>query len=577
MMGVMSALIFRGWKHKHPDPPADSPARLRQIFAVIGVVSISFALLYRLDSDVLSPLVWEATVILSYVLEMQTLNLPNALGGRLLWAQGLLSEGDRSLLYGLPTLYLLSFQSSLESLRIFSAIYFLGAALCVYSLCRRFLTPTIATVALFTFGLCELGLIFGRYGSSIAATLFAVTLALYACASLVSHPSVRGALVALLSLYIATLGYAPGRVVVLILIGMTILGIATKSMTRLSSRISVTLVFCAGITAVCAAQHHFDHFRAYAYVRGEQISTMFSTGYWPAPLRDQGLSFKEEHRRPDLRDYASFGRILLSTVTLPQLSHLLSPFDQASPSNQHFSFDPLSLELYAKPLYPFLLVGLVMTSRYTSGWMSATLLVWGVLGCAPVLFTNRVDSYRLSMLLIPLSVWVAVGIAEALNEARRVAIPRPITCGILLGAILSVTAYRGGSLHHAPAPLSATALVIENLEPRFIENATIGVEGAGFRTLALVKLMLLRREQQGMAAPTSIIPAAQYQALMGRESAEARENAFEALVQDLNDNKPVIIGPYEPMRPILEELSGRGFNVHRIRTHERSFAFVVKD
>jgi hypothetical protein len=575
-VGLLSALAFRRWRNGQSDDLVNSSLPSGRLFPIVAVISVSWVLLYRLGDEFLSPLVWEATVILNHLQEIDTLEGPQALRSRLLWSQGLLSEGDRSLLYGLPTLYLLTVHSSLESLRIFSVLYFLGAALCMYSLCKRFLNSTIATVTLFTFGLSELGLIFGRYGSSIAATLFALTLALWACGSLVTRPTVRGALVALLCLYVATLGYAPGRIIVLILIGMTVLGIASQSTTRVSSRVCVALVLGAGVIIVGATQHHFGRLHSYAFARGEQITTMFKTGYWPEPLLEQGHSFRDENRIATAQDYISFGKVLLSSTTLPQLSELISPFDQANPITRRFSFDPLSLELYAKPLYPLLLIGLVMASRYTSRWTHVTLLVWATLGCAPVLLTNRVDSYRVSALLIPLSIWIAVGIAEALSEARRAKIPRPLTAGLLLGVVASVTAYRGGSLHHSSGPHSSTARILNKLQPRFLANATIGVEAAEFGTVALAKILIFRRNQLGMAVPSSILTAAQYKALSGREGPEARSRAIDHLVQELNNNKPLIIGPYAAMLPVLQDLAHRGFTVQSLRVEGRSFAFVVK-
>ena len=194
-IGVACAVTHRCWRARYTNGHIPCSTRSRQILTCIGVLLISFALLYRLSSEYLPPLVWEATVILNLLAEMSNLDLAQALGSRLLWTQGLLSEGDRSLLYGFPTLYLLTHRSSLVSVRLFSALYFLGAALGLALVCKRFYNPTIATLALFTFGLNELGLIFGRYGSSIASTIFATVLAFGACASLANSPSISRAIV----------------------------------------------------------------------------------------------------------------------------------------------------------------------------------------------------------------------------------------------------------------------------------------------------------------------------------------------------------------------------------------------
>jgi hypothetical protein len=576
-IGVAWAVTHRRWRTRHPEAPTQCSTKTHQIITYLGVLLISFALMYRLSSEYVPPLVWESTVILNFLKEMSDLDLAQALGSRLLWTQGLLSEGDRSLLYGFPTLYLLTHTSSLISVRFFSVLYFLGAALCLASLCKRFFTPTVATVALFTFGLNEVGLIFGRYGSSIASSLFSTVLAFFACASLVAAPSISKSILAVACLYLATLGYAPGRVIALILIGMTLIGIISNKDKRRSSRVSIALVLCAGIIVVCDAQHNFGRLRAYAHVRGEKLSTMLKTGYWPKPMLDKWNAFKSEGRAPTASDYISFGGTLLTSITIPQLKNLTSPFDQAQPAARRFSFDPLSLELYAKPLYPFLLLGLLLASSYTSRWIHMTLLAWLVLGTAPVLLTNRVDSYRVSMLLVPLAVWIAVGITEVLKEARRVRVPRLAIVCVLLATTVTITANRAQSLHYRFVQPTFTHLVTPNLEPRFVHNATIGVENLGFQQLALTKIQILRQQQHGMPVPGTILSAEQYEPLIRGAPSEERTRVIEGLIQDLTTNKPLILGPYEKMLPTLEELSHQGFTVQLMRVGERNVAVVVKE
>ena len=124
-----------------------------------------------------------------YLTELKTFDVWSALGARLLWMEGLFSEGDLSLLYGFPTALLLKVHSSLFSLRIFSVVYCIGAAALLFVTCRRFANLTIATIAVAAFGLNELTLIFGRYGGSVAGTIFGILVALLAFGSVVAHPS----------------------------------------------------------------------------------------------------------------------------------------------------------------------------------------------------------------------------------------------------------------------------------------------------------------------------------------------------------------------------------------------------
>lgn len=576
-IGVACAVTHRWWRGRNPNVHTPCSTRSHQVLASIGVLFISFALFYRLSSEYLPPLVWEATVILNFLAEMPDLDLAKALGTRLLWTQGLLSEGERSLLYGFPTLYLLTYSSSLVSVRLLSALYFLGATIGLAVVCKRFYNPTVGTLLLFIFGLNEVGLIFGRYGSSIASTLFAAVIALGACASLTTSPSISRAIVSVVALYLLTLGYAPGRVIALLLVGMSLFGILGNKDKRISSRVSIALVFCAGIILICAVQNHFGRIRQYAHVRGEKLSSMMTTGYWPTPMLDQWRAFKAEARHPTVSDYLSFGTALLTSITLPEFEDLISPFDQAQPAARRFSFDPLRLELYAKPLYSFILLGLLLSARHTATWIHITLLAWFVVGAAPTLFTNRVDSYRTSMLLIPLSVWISVGIAEALYEARRVRVPRIGIACALLATVVTITVSRALSLHFRFVQTSLTHVVTSTLEPRFVHNATIGVEDLGFRQLALTKVLLLSERQQGKPGPGSLLDSEQYATLnRGTPSAE-KARVLEKLVQDLNANKPLVLGPYGNMLPILQELTRQGFTVQRMRVPGREVAVVVKE
>ena len=573
-IGAFCAIAHQRWRrHQYEVVPLNFQSAPLFISAM-GVILISWILLYRLDSNFLPPLVWEATTINNFFAELSGVTVWNALRTRLLWAQGLLSEGDRSLLYGYPTLYLLKFKSSLISLRVMSALYFLGTALLLAAFCKRFFHPTIGLVVLFTFGLNEAGLLFGRYASSIAATLFSVAAALYVCAALIARPSVSKSLGAVLLLYIATLGYAPGRITVLILLGMTAFGIMWNEAQKRSSRLHGSLVICAGVLLVCTAQYRAGRVHSFAFARGEQLPMMMNNGFWPAPVLDKWRSFKSEDRPPHVLDYISFAKELVTTTTIPELQQLLSPFDQAPSRARRFSYDPLRLELYTKPLYPFMLLGLLMASRYTTRWIHATLLLWLLVGVVPVLLTNRVDSYRTSMIIIPLSIWLAVGIAEAINEARRARIPRVLVTCVPVAAALAITLHRSDSLHFAGVSPSATDLVISEVSPRILHNATVGVEAIGFRTRALTNVLLLQREQRGWINPRIIMPEDTYQELVSTESSEEHEKAFEKLVEDLNNNRPLIVGPYHVMTPTLEALSRRGFKVWPLRVRHLELAYV---
>jgi hypothetical protein len=538
-------------------PPPSKTATY--LFSGLGLLAVAFLLFYRLVPNFRIPLVWEGTVIHSFIIEMQNFTVPEALLRRSLWSEGLLSEGDASLLYGFPTLLLLSVHSSLFSLRIFSVIFFLTAALLIGFFCKRFAHAGVGAIACAVFGLNELGLVFGRYGSSIAATLFSVVVAFCCCAMTVTRPTLLRVGIAVIALFIATLGYAPARLIVLALIVMTLVGLYSHTSISRFRYLVLTTVFCLGVGSVFLVQRHFSHSQLFVSARQEQFFKLFYSGMWPDPLLPKWRAFKEETREPLLVDYLSFGSELVLNTTLPQLLDLTLPFDQAPAKKREFSADPLFLELYAPYLVPFLFIGILMSSTYFPPWVTQTLLVWCVAGLAPVLLTNRADSYRTSMALIPLSLWIAVGITETLNEFRKTLFPAPLMGAILCGALVATTTSRMHALsvpHVLPTPSDR---LIESLQPRFINKAILAVEEQEFRRAAQSQLLLLRRQQQGLPIPKEILSAGKYQALTSsaESAAELHEQILVEITKTLESGSAVVLGPRAKMETAIREITAR--------------------
>jgi hypothetical protein len=80
-----------------------------------------------------------------------------------------------------------------------------------------------------------------------------------------------------------------------------------------------------------------------------------------------------------------------------------------------------------------------------------------------------------------------------------------------------------------------------------------------------------------MAIPSQLMPAEHYDALVRKEPSEARSTVINQLFQDLANNNPVILGPYNAMTSTLAELSSRGFKPRLIRVEEQELAIVLPD
>lgn len=534
------------------------------IFLGAGLAATTYLLCHRLVPNLKIPLVWEGAVILSFLPEVRDLKVFDAFFSRLLWTEGLLSEGDYSLLYGFPTALLLSTHSSLLSLRIFSVIFFLATALLLGVFCRRYAHPLLGVTACVVFGLNQLGLIFGRYGSSVAATLFSLVTALGCCASSVSHPTLPRVFAAGGALYVATLGYAPARLIVLALIGLTLLGLCYNTRVSRARHIALSALLCGGVVFVFLIQHHFDRTGVYASARNEQFFKLFGSGLWPDPIIPKWRTFKLEGRPPQLSDYIDFGRELLVTTTLPQLKDLTLPFGRAPGAWREFTADPLYLELYASYLFPFLVLGALMSYSYLSRWTTATLWVWTFVALAPLLFTNRVDSYRASTALIPFSIWIAIGVTETIRELRDTRLPGVVTGFIACAAILGTTALQLPTLSVPNVTPTTTDLLIATLEPRFISNSIVAVEAQEFRSSAQTQLLTLGRQQRGLPIPAEILSAGKYQALISKREADSdlRERVLKDMVTTLERGATVILAPRAQMDPIIQRLGSQGFKAY---------------
>ena len=573
-LSIGSALTY--W-HSTQRSTDHAPTSLRftlRFFSASSYLAIVFLLLYRLVPNYSIPLVWEGTVILNYLTELQTFDVGKALGARLLWAEGLFSEGDLSLLYGFPTALLLTIHSSLLSLRIFSVVYCLGAAALLALICRRFSNSHISTTVVAVFGLNELILIFGRYGSSIAGTIFGILVALLACGSLVAQPSLLRTFWALFALFVATLGYAPARLVVVLLIAGTIIGILAHRTITQRTKMMLIGALCSGLLLCGGIQRSFGRFDTFFSARHEQILYLFSSDTWPEPMMKELDTFRTDRRLPTTSDYISFTKDLISSTTLYQLQTLISPFTKASPLSRHFYSDPIFLELYAPYLFPFLIVGSLMCARRSSRWFQGIMIGWVAVSTVPILLTNRVDSYRASMLLVPLSVWIAVGISEVVSELRRMKFPAPLLAIVLTGSLCAFAVSRVDQLSTPDVQPALTDTIIESLEPRFLHQAIIGVEGQGFRSAAQTKLLLLQRQQQGAPAPARVFPLKEYESLLSNGDVDARRQTLEQISSALSHGAFAVLGPRSKMKEALSQLQQQGYRVYTDTNNNTEYALV---
>jgi hypothetical protein len=410
--------------------------------ALLGIVLASFTF-YRLGSYTGMALTWESPVTEDLLAELRgSSSLMTSFTKRLQWNHGVLSGSANSMVFGFPALVATRFLSlDFWALRLPAAVSFMAGCFALFLVTRRLWGPVVALAALAVFGLNQIALIYARYGVSAAGSLCTLLFSLLVCVRLVQTQRVFWAPLAVGCLYIATLGYAPARVPVLVLAVMTPVGILSNTQGSVQRRLAVTGAFALALASVVLFQIDTRSTHFYFEARGEQFFGMFATKYWPDEVNAlQTISLATKPLTPG--EIVGVGIELVRQVTGPQLLSLLDPLAPtlqiaSVPPVRPFHEDPLFLKVMAPALTPFVFIGLLACVRAKDRWLSLTLLTWLALCCGSVLLSNRVDDHRLLFAIIPLSLWAALGISLYARAFKLLKCPQAVilSCGAMFCAM----------------------------------------------------------------------------------------------------------------------------------------------
>lgn len=543
--------------------------------SVAGFVIASFLAVRHLGTYSSSPVFWEGASLNWFFDEIANTTLINSLLQRMSWSNAPLGDSNASLVYGFPTLVLLSISSSMTALRLMSAIYFLGSVGLIYAIAKRFVSNTAAAVVVFVFGLNELALFFGRYGCSISAMTICGLAALWCCARIVAQPSIGASLLCAITLYLTTLTYAPGRYIATLLATCTVLGLCGNESQSRAQKIRVLSWFAAFLTIPCLYQTSLGNLGTLTKVRQEHLFGMFESGEWPESVQPEWRTFIEQGRTPTVEDYVHFARVLITKETAPQLATLLSPYKIVRYQIHRYDMDPLFHPLYAPALFPFLLVGVASIARGEKRWLHYTLLTWVISVSALLLVTSRVDAYRGTALLIPITLWISAGIAQTIEELRRISFPRAaITSLVFFGIALGVhSAYLFTSDDGKP-PLPEGA-IIDTLPIDIVDGSIIGVAPGNFRTFGFMKLMINSRRQLGEAAPSRALLPDEYNSLRNPQTKEGAA-AIEALAKEISSSRQLVLGPSNDFEPAIQLFAAQGLRTSSFTTPGMTVTIISK-
>ena len=396
---------------------SNSAAARAYLAAVLTVAAI--LLLHDLGGYTGALLGWESSVVYWYaqaVLEGRSLSEYVAI--TLLWDNGLVSSGNTSLFYGAPTWLLFHAAGySTWTLRVFSVLATLLGIGVMYAFARRFFGAFVAAAAASLYGLNALVLFYGRYGTSPAGTLLATLLALWSVWAFLDRerPAWWMGPLCVLALYVATLQYAPARLVVLFLLAFIALLTLWQWRRLHGSRALGLALIAAGALGVWQVQTHFHTQYIFVLARGEQVLSFFEHRDYLRQL----LGREVEPAEVQWSDKVEIvGKVLRARV--PEYLDLMRPRLEPGGPGFPLNIDPPPLQLYFAPLVVFVVWG-VLDALLRRSWRDVCLLLL-VAGCSvPLLLSNRVDPHRTALFVIPLTLFAALGLRQAalvLDEAR---------------------------------------------------------------------------------------------------------------------------------------------------------------
>lgn len=460
------ALGVHLWRATPEDTAVVDAGTRKGLIGLLSALGVGGLLLFHDLGDYSgnSLLGWEATVIRYFGDEfLRGERVLHFALQRLLWDDGILSAGNTSLFYGAPTYALFCIAGfSPWTLRFAAVVATLLSIIVVYVSARRFFGAVVGGAAAVLLALNPAVLFYGRYGSSPAGTMLAVLLAVWATWLFLERNRSacwRAALCAVL-LYVATPQYSTGRIVVLILLAFIPIAFVYQWRQLGWQRLLGLVLIAGAAAAVWHIEGSFHRQVYFLHARGEQffelikgpdyINALYGQQVVPPHLRTGAFTLADKLQL--------LGRALL--ITVPQYLTLVLPALTPPGRGAVISIDPPPLPLYYGPIGLFVVWGLLHSLRRWRSWPHAFLLVWVVVGTVPLLLTNRVDSHRAMLFVIPFSFWAAFGVWEATRIMTVARVPLCLQYVLALALMLAGVYGLVNLLYYPRPPQSPVSLAL---------------------------------------------------------------------------------------------------------------------
>jgi hypothetical protein len=557
---------------------------------VAALLVAAALLLWHLGTFAGSTMVWESPVTAGFGDAFYEGTRPLEYAVRTLpWNDGLVSNGNLSLLYGAPTYALLTHLGfSPFTLRACAALAALLLVAALWLFASRHYGAAVAAGVAVLAALNPYVIFYGKYGTSLAATLLACALAALAVGELGRRGGVAWwhGLVAALALYVATTNYSPARLVVIVLLASAAPWAATAWREHRRRALAAFATLGVAAAAVVAAQGAVGAAHLFLHARGEQIFTILgerdyvreylareSPAYdaferWAGRLGLLHTAAEAQGAGPDrpAGDRITTAQRVEVTFkvlaeTLPECNRLLSPFEPVESNGAPIFEDPPPIKPYFAPLAAFTLLGFAISLRRLTRWCNAVMLAWFTMTVVPVLLTTRLDAHRTFLVAVPLCFWTAQGVVEAGAVLRTLGVGRWTRTGLGV-ALAAVVLWGTGSIvlrRDSDSGIDRRVLAeVERIPGPLAVGALID-----HRERAWLELALLERTRRNRSAEARLLPA-DLREVPARERGLLSPELLERF-RSLSAATTVILAPADPYRAAAGQMRAAGLRVDEVR------------
>lgn len=421
---LLVASVILGRKNV-PRAETSSPFWLKlSTFAVIVSTAI-IPLVYRIIPADTFILPWECESVYHYYFALSLKQSPAEFALKSVEENpGVLSASAKSLLYGIPTYFLLHKMGwSVFTLRIVAYAFGLLALIPGYIFAKRLFNPNVALLFVMVLAANTHTIYYMGYGVSPTATLFGLLVALSFCAAAVQarwHHRYPLALIAGLALFAACFNYSTAKIFVVI----TLASLVTYSVVSMfrwkaigQSGLAALLIVLTTL-GLLAAERHVNSEADFASARGEQALILMQ--HKEQIINYLGNTPEVQAIEPSTMPLAMKAQFLIAVAKarLPEFLRAFNPLSGSKAVYPRGVFDAVSMLAYPFGLVLILVAGfgaMIVQLRAPRNSFIICLFVGGIL---PLLLTTRFDSHRSYILIIPVSTMIAWGTWIALRRLR---------------------------------------------------------------------------------------------------------------------------------------------------------------